>query len=239
MSSLLNDNRSYSLVDQVENNIIDYVKSNNLKPGDTLPKESELSQQFKVARGVVREALSRLKMLGIIESRTNRGIIIAEPNLFVGLEKVAYPNLINEKTLIDLLSFRISLEIGMCEAICTNVTDKDIQELSDLVKLGGILENNEYELSTELNFHFKLYSITQNSAILNFLKVIRPLIIFVKEKFDEEFKPINIKLKDEGKLVTHSDILDALKTRNYRILREVLEGHFAVYKEFITHYKSE
>lgn len=237
MNFQLGDNKSYSLVDQVENNIIEFIKAKNLRPGDTLPKETELSQNFGVARGVLREALSRLKMLGIIESRTNRGIVIAEPNLFIGLEKVAYPNLINEKTLVDLLAFRMALEIGICESICENVTDKDIDELTDLVRLGGILDNNEYDLHTELNFHFKLYSITKNNAIINFQKIIRPLILFVKDKFEDNLKPINIELIKQNKVVTHEDVLNALKTKDYKQLREAIEGHFAVYKVFIKQYR--
>lgn len=238
MNFNFSESKSNSLVDQIENYIIEYIKSNNLRPGDTLPKELDLSQKFGVARGVLREALSRLKMLGIIESRTNRGIVIAEPNLFIGLEKVAYPNLVSDQTLIYLLGFRIALELGICESICQNVTDKDIEELADLVKLGGILENNEYDLHTELHFHFKLYAITKNKLIIDFQKIIRPLIIFVKDKFEDYLKPINIELSKNKKVITHNDILEALKTRDYLVLRKALEGHFAVYKEFIRQYET-
>src|SRR5690606_28699910 len=118
-------------------------------------------------------------------------------------------------------------------------TEKDIEELSNLVRLGGILENNEYELHTELNFHFKLYSITQNQSIMNFQKIIRPLIIFVKDKFENNIKPINIELSKKNKVVTHEDILTALKTRNYNKLRTAIEGHFEVYKVFINQYGSQ
>jgi GntR family transcriptional repressor for pyruvate dehydrogenase complex len=238
MNFNFSESKPNSLVDQIENYIIEYIKINNLRAGDTLPKELDLAQKFGVARGVLREALSRLKMLGIIESRTNRGIVIAEPNLFIGLEKVAYPNLISDDTLLSLLEFRIALEIGMCESLCENVTDKDIDELADLVKLGGILENNEYELHTELHFHFKLYSITKNKLIIDFQKIIRPLIIFVKDKFEDYFKPINIELSKNNQVITHQDILTALKTKNYMELRAAMEGHFAVYREFIRQYKT-
>ncbi|MCK4960177.1 MAG: FadR family transcriptional regulator, partial [Planctomycetes bacterium] len=62
-----------NLVELVEQKILDIVRKNNLSVGDSLPGELELTEGLGVSRSVVREALSRLRMLGLLESRKRRG----------------------------------------------------------------------------------------------------------------------------------------------------------------------
>src|SRR5665647_3935283 len=85
------DNRSNTLVDKVEASILQFIKVKKLIPGDTLPNEMILSSELGISRNVLREALSRLRMLGIVQSRTKRGIVIQEPSMLSSFEKVIEP----------------------------------------------------------------------------------------------------------------------------------------------------
>lgn len=73
-----------TLVDQVEDRLLNYFKENNLQIGDPIPNEMDLAASLGVARNVLREALSRLKMIGMIESRPRRGMVLREPSLLGG-----------------------------------------------------------------------------------------------------------------------------------------------------------
>jgi GntR family transcriptional repressor for pyruvate dehydrogenase complex len=53
-----------------------HVQSGHLNPGDRLPPERQLAEQFGVNRQAVREALSALHMLGIVETRPGSGSVI-------------------------------------------------------------------------------------------------------------------------------------------------------------------
>ena len=57
-----------SLVDKVEANLIGLLKQKKLKVGDSIPTELELTEKLNVSRTVIREALMRLRMMGLIES---------------------------------------------------------------------------------------------------------------------------------------------------------------------------
>ena len=57
-----------SLVDRVEKHIIEYIKENALKAGDALPKELEFAETLGVSRTAIREAMLRLRTLGLVES---------------------------------------------------------------------------------------------------------------------------------------------------------------------------
>ncbi len=233
MEKLKIQNNSITLVDQVEDKLLTYFREKNLQTGDSIPNEMELSTSLGVARSVLREALSRLKMMGMIESRTRRGMILTEPSILGGMRRVTDPRILSEDALFDILEFRIALEIGICSDIFRNITPNDIEDLEEIVKVGIMFENNEYAPFSEFTFHSRLYQITGNKTIAEFQNIVHPVMTFVKDKFKQYLAPINIRLKEEGQIVTHQDLLHYLKENDKDGYRKALEQHFEVYKIFI------
>lgn len=69
--------RAPRLSDAVAGAILETIKAEGLKPGDTLPPERELGEHFGVSRTVVREAVRVLVAKGIVEARTGSGLRVA------------------------------------------------------------------------------------------------------------------------------------------------------------------
>ena len=69
-----------SLVDKVEANLVELLQQQKLKVGDSIPKEIELADTLGVSRTVIREALLRLRLMGLIDSRKKRGAVITSPD---------------------------------------------------------------------------------------------------------------------------------------------------------------
>ncbi len=230
MDALKIQTQTPTLVDQIEDRLLNYLKENNLQVGDSIPNEMELAAALGVARSVLREALSRLKMIGMIESRTRRGMILTEPNILGGMKRIVDPRILNENALFDILGFRIALEIGICNDIFRNITAEDIVDLEEIVKVGEVFENNEYAPVSEFSFHAKLYEITGNKTISEFQNIIHPIMIFVKNKFKNLLEPINIEMKEKGLIVTHEDLLEYLKSGDELGYRKAIEQHFEVYR---------
>lgn len=233
MDSLKVHSQTVTLVDQVEDKLLNYLKEKDLRAGDPIPNELELAAALGVARSVLREALSRLKMMGMIESRTRRGMVLREPSILGGMKRVVDPRILSEESLFDILGFRIALEIGMCSDLFRNITLEDIAELEEIVKMGIVFENNEYAPVSEFRFHAKLYEITGNKTISEFQEIIHPVMIFVKNKFKDLLEPINIEMKEKDLIVTHADLLEYLKKKDEAGYRKAIELHFEVYKRFI------
>ena len=221
-----------TLIDQVEDSLLTYFKKNDLRRGDSIPNENNLAAELGVARSVVREALSRLKMMGLIHARPRKGMVLTEPSILGGMKRVIDPRVLSEETILDLLDFRIALEIGISSDIFRKITPKDIEELSEIVKMGIVFENNEYALISESAFHTKLYKITGNKIISEFQEIIHPILVYVKEKFKDYLKPINIEMSKSGKIATHADLLDFIKKGDEKGYRDAIERHFEVYKIF-------
>lgn len=233
MDTLKVHSQTTTLVDQVEDKLLNYLKEKDLRTGDSIPNELELAAALGVARSVLREALSRLKMMGMIESRTRRGMILTEPSILGGMKRVVDPRILSEDSLFDILGFRIALEIGICSDLFRNITPKDIVELEEIVKIGIVFENNEYAPVSEFTFHAKLYEITGNKTISEFQEIIHPVMVFVKDKFKDFLEPINIEMKETGQLVTHADLLNYLKVKDEIGYRRAIEQHFEVYRRFL------
>lgn len=94
---------------RLENHLRDRIKRGGLKPGDAIPAESQLVQQFKVSRTTVRQALGRLVYEGVIERHRGRGSFVAEPRLqhtkqFLSFEEEMRAR--GAKTSIKLLEMR-------------------------------------------------------------------------------------------------------------------------------------
>lgn len=225
--------RPATLVDQVESKLLDYFTEHNMKLGESLPSEMELSESLGVTRSVVREALSRLKMLGIVESRTRRGMILTEPTIFGGMKRAICPNIMSDESLLNLLGFRIALEIGITPYIFSNITPEDISDLEKAVNMEVALGDNIYANISEHKFHAKLYEITRNSTIIQFQEIIYPVMEFVKSKLKEYVTIINADLENRGELVSHVNLLEFLKKKDQSGYREAIEKHFYVYRELI------
>jgi GntR family transcriptional repressor for pyruvate dehydrogenase complex len=226
------DNQTNSLVDKVEVSILEYIKSKKLIPGDTLPNEMLLASDLGISRNVLREALSRLKMLGIVQSRTKTGIVIQEPSMLSSFEKVIEPYLLGEKAIIDMMGMRVVLEIGLADFLFLNLTDDHINKLETIVRTQ---EANKYHLTVkqETDFHKCIYEISGNNFIIQFQRIIYPVFQFAKTNYKSYFAPVNERLLKEGKIVTHQDLFKCIKNRDMESYRNAIKIHLSPYMEFM------
>ncbi|HEX6847798.1 MAG TPA: GntR family transcriptional regulator, partial [Chitinophagaceae bacterium] len=122
-----------SLVDRVESSLVELLQQRKLKVGDAIPKEIELASVLGVSRTVIREALLRLRMMGLIESKKKKGAVITSPDLFGIMGKSMNPHILDQDTLKEIFEIRLVLEIGMADLLFHRVTKEDIEELKQIV----------------------------------------------------------------------------------------------------------
>jgi len=77
--------RPERLSDKVADAMLVTILRRGLRPGDPLPSERELGEQYGVSRTVIREAVRALSARGLVVSRARRGLMVAA----VGLEEVS------------------------------------------------------------------------------------------------------------------------------------------------------
>lgn len=226
--NLLIDSSTVTLVDKVEEKLRDHFREINLMPGDTIPIEAKLAESLGVARSVLREALSRLKMLGLIESRTKRGMVLTEPDILIGIEKVMDPKIISHDRLMDILGIIVTIEIGMVDYILLNMKEDDIQELENIVNRETVLEQNRVIPEEESKFHPKLYEMTGNLTILRLCRLFSPVYAFIRDNYRDKIDEFN-KRSQKTKRPTHKELLNILKKGDGSQFRDAMKEHLQLY----------
>jgi DNA-binding FadR family transcriptional regulator len=214
-----------SLVDKVEAQLIDFFTQRELKPGDSIPKEIELSAAMGVSRTVIRESLTRLKTMGIIESVKHKGTVIKSPDLSEILQKSLIPGILDHGTLKDVFEMRLVIEVGMADLVVNRATDMDIEELYSIVKNEAEQsENTLFDVDYEIKFHGKLYDMTGNETLKGFQRMLLPVFKYVYNSGLINEKSI------KKRYVSHKELVEVLRLRDAdkfrKAMRKHLENHF-------------
>ncbi|SKC06908.1 DNA-binding transcriptional regulator, FadR family [Sphingobacterium nematocida] len=220
---LMNDLKPIAVntrADLVEVQLREYLDKKGLKAGDVLPTEMDLSEALGVSRNVLREGLSRLRMLGLIESKKKRGMVLTSPDILGSFERVLNPQLMDTSTLKNLFELRLVLESGLADLLFLRKTDADIKELEAIIKKEKSGDNDVFRVNSEIAFHGKLYEITGNDTLKRFQIMLMPV-------FDYVLKNENRSIKSN---VSHTDLVRILKegTKEDFVLamREHLRPHY-------------
>jgi GntR family transcriptional regulator, transcriptional repressor for pyruvate dehydrogenase complex len=215
-----------SLVDKVEANLVELLQQQKLKVGDSIPKEIELAEALGVSRTVIREALLRLRMMGLIESKKKKGSVITSPDIFGNLSKSMNPHILDPGTLKEVFEIRLVLEIGMADFLFHRITKADIKELKQIVaNEPPAAQDHLFNVEHEIAFHGKLYEITGNETMKKFQKMLLPVFDYVHNSG---------LLKKQTALktfVSHKELVEILENgtpEQFRNgMRNHLENHFA------------
>jgi len=215
-----------SLVDKVEAGLVELLQQQKLKVGDSIPKEIELAQALGVSRTVIREALLRLRMMGLIESKKKKGAVITSPDLFGIMNKSMNPHILDQETLKEIFEIRLVLEIGMADLLYLRIKPEDIEQLYKIVaNEPPAAQYHLFNIEHEIAFHGKLYEITGNNTMKKFQKMLLPVFDYVHNSGLLKKQPL---LKT---FVSHKDLVDILVKGTpdefRRGMRNHLENHFA------------
>ena len=220
-----------TMAELVEENIREYLKKKNLKPGDPIPKETEMAESLGVSRNVIREALSRFRMLGLVETRKKRGMVLTKPDIFIGLERVLDPNLLGDDVLVDIFEMRLVLEMGLAELLFMHKTEKDIKDLETILKNRRNGGKTTFKLEHEIKFHGKLYQMTQNNTLLRFQKLLYPIFQYVTDVESHFDHPPKVGSVD------HFELVEILKKGDPLSFRQGMYEHLKPHFEWIEEYK--
>ncbi|WP_264898759.1 FadR/GntR family transcriptional regulator [Sediminibacterium sp. TEGAF015] len=214
-----------SLVDKVEDSLVDLLQKQKLSVGDVIPKEIELAAALGVSRTVIREALTRLRIMGLIESKKKKGSVITSPDIFGLMSKSMNPHILAPETLKEIFEIRLVLEIGMADLLFHRITKEDIAGLRQIVSdEPPATQYHLFNIEHEIAFHGKLYEITGNETLKKFQKMLLPVFDYVHNSGLLKKQPM---LKT---FVSHKELVDILENgspEEFRNgMRVHLENHF-------------
>lgn len=154
---------------QVADQLALAIRNGKLHPGDKLPTEAKLAEQFEVSRTVVREALSRLKSLGMINSRQGSGIFVSPQSNFQPLNfdlKLAA----SREAVIQIVEVRRALEAECAALAAAHRTEKDLLTMQKSLKaLDNAVAQGQDGVEQDVQFHRAIANATGNPFLISTL----------------------------------------------------------------------
>ncbi len=230
MFSSISSRKVYEqVIDQIQKNIF----NGELKKGDRLPSERELSEIMNVSRPSIREALRVLESMGVIESIHGEGNFICINQEKSLLQPLSMMFTLNNGKDQDILELRRVLEIESCRLAVNRVTEKDCNELKTILDK---MEKETYGegrngilAQLDKDFHNKLASISKNCLIESLFNTSSMLF----EKFIEDARSCIIQSDLESKLLfeQHKMIFNAIINKNEKEVVEAMTMHMKYIEE--------
>jgi len=209
---------SESPADKVISKIKELITSGILKPGDKLPAERKLAQEFGFGRTQIREALHKLEFYGIIKTLPQSGSIIngLDINTLDGL----ISDVLNLQSydFFSLVETRVVLEVNAIQLCAARYTEEDLVALEKAHENFVLNFDTTDRVSHDFAFHRAIAEACHNPVIKAMLLIVIPDILTIYHR-DRICAP-NKKVIDE-----HAKMIECIKNRDGDNAAQLMKQH--------------
>lgn len=150
--------------------LLQEIAEGKLGPGDKLPGEQELAESFGVSRNVVREAISRLKTDGMVQTHQGKGAFVAQStaNTALRFDAEAMQGRVVYRNMFEL---RAALETRCAAFAAQRRTPEQLQVIEAALQSMKTTERwDDDGVVADLNFHHAVAVATNNAQIAQVVK---------------------------------------------------------------------
>ncbi len=222
------------VVEQIIENFKQSLIKGELKPGQRLPSELELSQQLGVGRSAVREAMKVLQALGVIHIRQGDGTYIVEGTTATTLSPLVFAIMLESSLGNDLFELRRLIEVGYCELATQNAKEADWQRIETAAAAleSYVLQPTfDYQVLTELDlhFHYAVIDATHNPLVIRISRTVEELFfVSVHKTYLARWN------NTEWAIKSHRSIMAAMREKNSEAIRSAIDSSLIYWKEELT-----
>ena len=211
------------IVAQIETRIL----NGELRPGEKLPAERELAEQFEVSRTVIREAMKALTQSGLVVIQPGRGTFVTDSTSNV--VRHSFDMLVragNETGVEDLLEVREILEPAIAALAAVRATDEDILAMEEAAQAMDLaLDDPETFVEADLDFHLALAHGSHNTLI--------PVLIdtLVELLRENRKRAASVDGGLQRGQAYHKIILEAIEQQDAEAARDAMQAHLVQIKK--------
>lgn len=206
----------------VINRLIELCIRGSLTPGERLPSERSLSNQFKVSRASLREAITALEVAGIVLVKPGNGIFLSE-NVLENIFKIS--DISASFSPLEILEARSLIEPNIAGLAAERRAHKDLASLREANELMEFRLNEDLDSwDADWGFHEALVKATQNLSLYEILKNFQeqmnsPVWALIRAR--------NLKRDNHGKkyLQEHKLIFNSIQDKNSEEAISLMQTH--------------
>ena len=217
---------SEEIVEQIRN----LISQGQLKPGERIPSERDLSALLGVSRPSVREAIMVLEAMGLVEARQGEGTFVrslTEATLADPLSSMVENN---PALLRDLVEVRMGLESWSAFLAAQRATAEEITALRALLEeMKSQAQGGGWDAEIDARFHYGITGATHNTLQLHVLDTIHGLFHTTIQVALTEF--YRKKGYIEVLLEQHHRIVEAIANHDPEEARAAMMAHLTLVEE--------
>ena len=166
-----------SLTDRVCEALTQLISGEDFPPGSRLPSEMNMASRFSVSRTVIREAISRLKSEGLVESRQGSGVFVREDNMDAPFR--IDPTIVGSAhSILQVVELRKVLEGEIAALAAERRTKEQLAAIRQaLKKIDADVATGSNGVDADIAFHRSIAEATGNP---HFLALIQFLFNFLR-----------------------------------------------------------
>ncbi len=205
------------------------IAEGQLRSGDQLPSERELSEQFKVSRPSVREAIRTLESMGLLEARQGDGTYVAS-SVEALVQPLAHAIAREENAILEIFEVRRLLEPQLAALAAARAADPELEELEDILeKQGRQVAEGGTGAELDTAFHSALARSAKNTLLL---RLNDTLVDCLR---DSRRRSLETPERPRRSLAGHRAILRALRARDPKAAQRAMLKHLQEIEDNILH----
>jgi DNA-binding FadR family transcriptional regulator len=212
--------------EEVADRLITAIAVGDYLPGERLPSERELVQILGISRSTVREAVSRLQAVGIVEIRRGRqgGAHVRESWTSASAEAVRRTLLPRWGEMEQLFDLRCLVEGMVARTAAQRRLPEDIDSMREAIAAYGSAETLQQEHAADIAFHRAVVAATRNPQIAGLSRdlLTRVSLGFPVEPYDSE-RPVYRRALSE-----HTALCEAIEAGAPERAFDIAQSHFTI-----------
>ncbi len=206
----------------VMDSLLKAMEAGTIRVGEELPPERDLAEALGISRNSLRECLSIMSFMGIVENRGNRKILVKNADRFRkarSLIELSY----SQDTFEDFMEFRRTNEREIARLACIRATEEDLDRLRNSVER---LEADATDFEADVDFHVNLAYASHNTIFAAMLNYVNSLILELRMRFFE-------REEYHGKTAeAHRRIYEAVKARDEELAVYEMGRHLKIIENY-------
>nr|WP_269751532.1 FadR/GntR family transcriptional regulator [[Bacillus] enclensis] len=226
------------IYEEVAEALIDMIKSGQLKSGDKLESVQQLAENFEVGRSAVREALSALRAMGLVEMHQGEGTYVREFDSKMLSLPVYIAVLMKKDDVKNLLEVRRILEVGAVQAAADRRTDEQLAEIKEALDQMETANDQELGEEADFRFHMAIAKASHNELLIGLMNNVSEMMVTTMRETRRLWlyseKSTLDRLWNE-----HQQIYQAIEARDGSEAQKLMLDHLQSVEEVLMNYFDE
>src|SRR5688572_6179701 len=212
--------RSGQATEQVVARVYEMIKREELKPGDRLPPERELSKQLGISRPSLRAGLGSLISMGVLQSRQGAGTFLVDGPPALDSEPLRLLAQLHGFSFEHMFETRLILEVGAAGLAAERATGEQLATMSEqIADMFAALKDPQQFLVHDVAFHRAVAAASGNPTLATLVEMVSAILYERRRETIERAHDFNEALE------LHRRIYRAIRARKPEEARETMQEH--------------